>query len=283
MALLLVVSLLWAFSFGLIKGNLAGLDSSFVSFARLSVSLLVFLPFLRLRGLPGRTALALAGIGGVQYGLMYVLYIASYRHLEAHEVALFTVTTPLFVVLCEGALKRRVQALPIAAAALAVVGAAVLALKGEEHRAAWTGLLLLQGSNVAFAVGQVAYRRVVRGRDLKGQASHFGLLYGGAVVVTALASALSGGFSSASQLTSEQTLTLLYLGAIPSGLAFFLWNVGATRTNAAVLAVMNNGKIPLGVVVSLLVFGERADPGRLLGSLALVGVALWLATRAEKT
>lgn len=279
MALLLVVSLLWAFSFGLIKGNLTGLDSSFVSFARLSVSLLVFLPLLRIRGLTRRTVVELALVGALQYGLMYVLYIASYRHLKAHEVALFTVTTPLFVVLSEGALARRVRALPIAAAALAVVGAAVLALRGEEHRAAWTGFLLLQGSNLAFAIGQVAYRRVMRGRTTKDQASHYGLLYGGAVVVTALASALSGGFASASALTTEQLWTLLYLGAIPSGLAFFLWNVGATRTNATVLAVMNNGKIPLGVVVSLLVFGERADPGRLLGSLALVGVALWLAHR----
>lgn len=281
MALLVVVSLLWAFSFGLIKGNLTGLDSSFVALARLSVSLVVFLPLLRLRGLSGRVVVELTAIGAVQYGLMYTLYIASYQHLQAHEIALFTVTTPLLVVLTEGALVRNVRALPIAAAALAVVGAAVLALRGEEHRGAWTGFLLLQASNLCFAVGQVAYRRVMRGRPTRDQASHFGLLYGGGVLVTAFASALSGGFASAAEVTSTQAWTLAYLGAIPSGLAFFLWNVGATRTTPSVLAVMNNAKIPLGVVVSLLVFGESAEPGRLLGSLALVGGAVWLARRAE--
>jgi drug/metabolite transporter (DMT)-like permease len=283
MTLLLVVSLLWAFSFGLIKGNLTGLDSSFVSLARLSVSLVVFLPFLRLRGLSGRAVVELTAIGAVQYGLMYTLYIASYQYLQAHEVALFTVTTPLLVVLTEGALARKVRGLPIAAAALAVIGAAVLALGGEEHRAAWTGFLLLQAANLCFAVGQVAYRRAMRGRATMDQASCFGLLYGGGVLVTAFATALSGGFSSASEVTSAQVWTLIYLGAVPSGLAFFLWNVGATRTSPSVLAVMNNAKIPLGVVVSLLVFGESADPARLLGSLALVGLALWLANRAERS
>ena len=47
MVFLLLVSLIWAFSFGLIKGNLTGLDSNFVAFCRMFVSLLIFLPFLK--------------------------------------------------------------------------------------------------------------------------------------------------------------------------------------------------------------------------------------------
>ena len=46
--LLFLTSLLWAFSFGLTK-RLTGLDAAFISFARLSLALLVFLPFLRLK------------------------------------------------------------------------------------------------------------------------------------------------------------------------------------------------------------------------------------------
>ncbi|MDX9865812.1 MAG: hypothetical protein RBT34_13495, partial [Anaerolineaceae bacterium] len=46
MIYLLVVSLVWAFSFGLIKGNLVGLDAVFVAGMRLLISLLVFLPML---------------------------------------------------------------------------------------------------------------------------------------------------------------------------------------------------------------------------------------------
>jgi len=51
MIYLLLVSIAWAFSFGLIKGNLAGVDSNFVSFARMAFSLLVFLPFLKYKNL----------------------------------------------------------------------------------------------------------------------------------------------------------------------------------------------------------------------------------------
>jgi len=50
-------------------------------------------------------------------------------------------------------------------------------------------------------------------------------------------------------------VTLLYLGAIASGLAFFLRNLGATRVATGALAVLNNLKVPLTVACSLLFFG----------------------------
>ena len=56
MLLLVLVSLLWAFSPGLIKGRLTGLDSAFISAVRLALALLVFLPFLRPAGLGARRA-----------------------------------------------------------------------------------------------------------------------------------------------------------------------------------------------------------------------------------
>jgi hypothetical protein len=41
--------------------------------------------------------------------------------------------------------------------------------------------------------------------------------------------------------------------------------------------VFNNAKIPLGVLVSVIVFQELADPTRLATSLLLVGVGVWMA------
>ena len=46
-----IVSLIWAFSFGLIGNVLAGVDSFFVATLRLGVASLLFLPFLRLKGI----------------------------------------------------------------------------------------------------------------------------------------------------------------------------------------------------------------------------------------
>jgi len=44
---LLLVSLVWAFSFGLIKGHLTALDPATVAFARLFLAAAVFVPLVR--------------------------------------------------------------------------------------------------------------------------------------------------------------------------------------------------------------------------------------------
>jgi drug/metabolite transporter (DMT)-like permease len=276
MLYLLSVSLLWAFSFGLIKGRLAGLDSAFISAARLGLALVVFLPFLRWRGLTWRLGAALAGIGAVQFGLMYLSYNESFRYLQAHEVALFTLTTPVFVTLVADALDRTFRRRALGAAVVAVVGTAVIVFQGQELRPTLTGLALVQLSNLAFALGQVAYKRLRSQHAALRDGDIFALPYLGAFAV-ALAAMFTREVSVT--LSTPQLLTLLYLGGLASGLGFFLWNVGATRVNAGTLAVMNNAKIPLAVACSLLFFGETASLPRLAVSLALLAAAVWLAER----
>ena len=275
MLLLVLVSLLWAFSFGLIKGRLAGLDSAFISAARLFLALLVFLPLLRLKGVTLRTATVLMGIGAVQFGLMYLAYNESFRYLPAYQVALFTITTPILVTLLADALERAFRPRALLAALLAVLGTAVVVY--QSPGGTLRGFLLVQLSNAAFAVGQVLYRRMRQKTGLPGERQSFALLYLGGFLV-ALVAFLASGVQSIT-LNGTQLLTLLYLGVIASGLGFFLWNKGATQVNAGTLAVMNNAKVPLAVACSLLFFGESADLPRLFLSLALLGLAVWLAEK----
>jgi hypothetical protein len=42
---------------------------------------------------------------------------------------------------------------------------------------------------------------------------------------------------------------------------------------------MNNAKVPLAVAVSLIFFGEQAHTPSLLASLAVMGIAVWLAEK----
>jgi drug/metabolite transporter (DMT)-like permease len=274
MPLLVAVSLLWAFSFGLIKRHLAGVDSSLVAVVRLALALAVFLPFFRWRGLPRATAVGLLGIGALQFGVMYVAYIESYRHLQAYEAALFTITTPIFVTLFADALDRRLRGWALAAALLAVAGTALVAVKSTDLAVTFIGLALVQLSNAAFAIGQVLYCRLrVRQPALRDH-EVFALPYAGGVLVAAAMFATRG---ASLALTAPQWLTLAYLGVLGSGAGFFLWNVGATRVTSGTLAVMNNAKVPLGVACALLVFGERADVSWLLASFAVLGAAVWLA------
>lgn len=280
---LVVVSLVWALSFGLIKGRLVGLDSAFITAVRLGLALLVFLPFLRLGGLAPRRALALMAIGGVQFGLMYLAYNESFRHLQAHEVALLTLTTPVWVTLLADALDRRWHPRSLAAALVAVAGTAIVVFQDKALAPTLAGAAWVQLSNLAFAAGQVGYRHWRAAEPAARDHEVFALLCAGGTLVALavlLASAAGGGTRLPASLDLSQALTLLYLGLVASGLGFFLWNVGATRVSAGQLAVMNNAKIPLAVAASLLVFGERADPLRLLASLAVLGAAVWLADRA---
>jgi drug/metabolite transporter (DMT)-like permease len=277
MVFLIVVSLIWAFSFGLTKGQLAGVDSAFISAARLVLALLVFLPFLRLRGLALRTAFSLVGIGAVQFGLMYLALNESYRYLQAYEVVLFTLTTPVIVTLFADALDRTFRLRALLAALLSIAGAGFVALKSTDLKPTLAGLLLIQGSNAAFAIGQVLYRRQRHLHpDLKDSAI-FGLLYGGALLV-AIGALLLKIDSLALVLTGRQLATLAYLGILASGVCFFLWNVGATRVSSGTLAVMNNAKVPLGVACSLIFFGEQAHLPSLIASLIIMGAAVWLAS-----
>jgi len=278
---LFLVSLLWAFSFGLIKHlSGGGIDGSFLSATRLGLALLVFLPFLRLRGLAPRTALALAGIGAVQFGIMYLAYNESFRFLQSHEVALLTLTTPIFVTLLADALDRTLRARALLAAVLAVLGGAAIVVKSTPTVGATTGVVLIQLSNLAFALGQILYRRLrARQPDLRDRDIFALLLTGGFLV--ALAATFTRDISV--DLNTRQVLVILYLGLIASGLGFFLWNLGATRVAAGTLAAMNNAKIPLAVAVSLLVFGESADLPRLAVSVILMGTAVWLAESSSKS
>jgi drug/metabolite transporter (DMT)-like permease len=270
---LIVVSLIWAFSFGLIKRYLVGVDSTFVSAVRLGLALVVFLPFLKLRGIGIRLGLILAGIGAVQFGVMYLAYIESFHYLRAYEAALFTLTTPILVTLIADALDHTLRLRAFAAAVLAVIGAGFVTFKSVNLDLTLTGFALVQLSNAAFAIGQIAYRRVrarhagLRDRD------GFALLYAGAFAIALVAFPTKG---APVAFTLPQVLVLLYLGVLASGVGFFFWNVGATRVTAGTLAVMNNAKVPLAVAVALIFFGEQAHVPSLCASLALMGLAVWL-------
>ncbi|HEY0944394.1 MAG TPA: EamA family transporter [Opitutaceae bacterium] len=279
MLLLLFVSFVWAFSFGLIKGRLAGLDPAAVGAVRLAFALLVFLPFFRPAKLTRRALWGLALLGAVQFGVMYVLYLRAFAHLQAFEVALFTIFTPLYVTLIDAALARRFEARHILAAVLSVAGAGAVLWQAKVGGDVLTGFVLMQLSNLCFAAGQVAYKRV---RPKLGaavtDAELFAVLFIGALAATVIASAWSTEWT-AFRPDLEQWAVLAYLGVLSSGICFFAWNLGATRVNTGTLAAFNNAKVPLAVACSLVFFGESANVPRLLASLALLGAAVWVAEK----
>ena len=278
MPALLAASLIWAFSFGLIKTQLAGVPPHLVAFLRLALSALLFAPWFRPWRI-GRTTLGLlVATGAVQYGVMYLAYLASFAYLKASEVALWTIFTPIYVVLLADAAARTFRRRNLVAAALSVVAAWLVS--PTYTGAALAGVGLVQLSNLCFAAGQVWYRRLVPPSSRIGDHEIFAALYLGGTLLAAIPVGMSAGMPDAlAALTPTQVVTILYLGLIPSGLGFFLWNVGVRRSREGTAAVMNNAKVPLAIVVSWLIF-ESLPTGAYAVRTALAVVlmmgALWL-------
>jgi len=274
MLYLLAASLLWAFSFGLIKGQLAGFDPVLVACGRLFLAALAFAPLMVRARLPHSLGVRAMALGVVQFGLMYVLYITSFIWLPAWQVALFTIFTPLYVVAMADVAERRLVPRHLFGAVVAVVGAA-LVLRHDFGSADWRGVLLLQGANLCFAWGQLRFgrlRRDARGHD----AALIGWMYLGAFVATLLVVLVRtpGGITAVAGWPSSALWSLLYLGLLPTGVGFYLWNRGAARTAVGLLAVANNLKVPLAVLVSWTVFGEVAPFLRVGLGLGLILVGL---------
>lgn len=275
MIFLLLVSMAWAFSFGLIKGNLAGVDSNFVSFARMSFSLLVFLPFVKFKKIKRRKFQLFALAGFLQFGIMYIAYTAAFNYLKAYEVALFTIFTPIYVTLINDAFNRKFNPAFLSTSLLAVAGTYIIESGQAVGSGIWWGFFLVQISNLGFAFGQIYYRRLMSDEpDLKDQ-DVFGVLYLGAFLGTGIVTLIFTPFTSL-HLTLTHWWTLIYLGTFASGICFFLWNLGARKVNPGALAIFNDLKIPLSISVSLLVFGEKANPVTLLIGGAIIVFSLVL-------
>ncbi len=261
MVYLLAVSLLWAFSFGLIGNRLAGIDPFFVAAVRTGLAAVVFLPFIRPWRLFPVQIFELAACGALQFGLMYLAYISAFSFIPSHLVALFSITTPLYVVLfCDLGL-RRFHPVFLLAALLSVAGAAVIRAGDGFDGWLWAGFGLMQVAGLAFAGGQVWYRGWRQRHPGGSDRELMGWLYLGAFVLTGAASLFASPPERTWPEPGEWTV-LLYLGVAASGVGFFLWNKGAVLARPATLAACNNALIPLGMLVSLFVFGEAESLGR---------------------
>lgn len=88
------VTVLWALSFSLIGVYLSGhVDSYFAVLTRIVLAGALFLPFLRLTGLPRKFIAGLIVTGAFQFGITYVCLYRSFEYLSVPEVLLFTIFT----------------------------------------------------------------------------------------------------------------------------------------------------------------------------------------------
>jgi len=285
MIYLALVSLLWAFSFGLIGSALSGVDSFFVATVRLGCATLLFLPFLRAKEIVRGDRLRLVVIGAIQFGLMYACYMRAFQYIPSHLVAIFSILTPVYVVIIHNLRKRTFSSRYLMAALLSVFGAACIKAKTIPSGDFWIGFGLMQAAGIAFAYGQVAYRDWKQNNRKMDDRAIFALLAMGGTVCAGLACVMFSDLKNLS-VQPEQWKAILYLGFVASGIGFFLWNKGAGKSNPGTLAAFNNAVVPLAVICSFFIFGESTSMNfentfRLAIGSIFIGSAVFISQRTS--
>lgn len=261
---LIIASICFSLSFGLIKNQLAGLPSDMVVELRLLVAGLIFLPFFRKVGL--KKHLLAASIGVIQFGLMYIFFIRAFKYLQGNEIVLLTTSTPILVAICSAFFGQRFKWSYLICILFSVIGAIIVIWDNVSFNFLLKGVLLMELSNFCFALGQVLWMQYIGENDVKLMSS----AYLTAAVFVLPFSILNTDFATFS-LTTSQSLSILYLGIIPTGIGFWLWNRGTKLVTPTTLAIMNNLKIPLGVFFALTIFNEKINFGHfVIGSVFIL-------------
>lgn len=302
---LIMASIIWGFSFGVIKGLSINLDPFLLNFYRVGIASLFFTPWF-LKKIPAihvRTSEVLQTpsdhsihitkilqafiCGAIQIGLMYGPYTLSFRYLKAHEVALFTMTTPLimsgilvgFQLIMMGSRSWNQVTRVATASFLATCGGIIVAQGELSSEKLVIGAGLVQLSNLFFAIGSILWTRWFADyqKHLFMMMTPFflGALFSCLIQIMFFATSMS--------LPSlNQWLALFWLGGISSGVGFYFWNQGATRVNEATLSVANNIKLPIAVLISIFIFGEEGNAPTLALGIILIMLSLRLGTYLPK-
>ena len=281
MAILWLVTVVWAFSFSLIGVYLSGhVDSYLAVFIRVLIALVVLLPFFRPRTFTLNKLLALIMIGGIQVGATYLFLYNAFRYLSVPEVLLFTIFTPLWITVIDEFIigRRRLPLRWWLAALVAVLGAAVIRYDGI-NQGALLGFMLIQAANLCFAIGQVAYKRLPLG-GIKQQSQVFACFFLGASIVSGIGVVLFGNWQ-IQVITLTQWSVLIWLGLGSSALGYLAWSAAMKHVNTGQLATMNNMLIPVGILVNFLFWNSDIEWLRLLIGASLIILSLWLCSQAK--
>ena len=272
MIYLILVSILWSFSFGIIKYGLSGIDSSFISLMRNLIAFLFFASLTLYNFKKFIFDIKLISIGAIQFGLMYVLYIQSYQYLPAYLIATFTITTPIFIGVFSQLLQNKSFSLSsIFSILLVVLGSLMMRFNIVNPLDYWLGFFLIQCANICFAIGQIMFKKWYSKNTSVDIIYNFSQMFFGAVLITSMFSIINS--TNIGMLNTYNLFALLFLGLFSTGFGFLAWNLGSLQVSNERLAVMNNVVIPIAIFNSFLIFGEAINPMLFVPGLVLFYLA----------
>jgi drug/metabolite transporter (DMT)-like permease len=265
-----VTVLAWASAFVAIRGIGSDLSPGALALGRLVVGTVV-LGLLQLRGgwvrPEGREWLLLVVCGIGWFGVYNVALNAAERHIDAGTTSMLVNVGPILIAvfagffLGEGFPRRLVAGIAVAFAGVLLIGVAT-----RSGGADLLGVVLCLVAAVTYAIGVVAQKPVLR--RLPPLQVTFTACAIGAVCCLPWAGQLVHELGNA---PASSVAGMVYLGAVPTALAFSTWAYALSRMDAGRLGVSTYVVPPLVVLLGWLLLDEVPP------ALAFVGGAVCLA------
>ncbi|HEY3410251.1 MAG TPA: DMT family transporter [Propionicimonas sp.] len=272
---IVVTVLAWASAFVVIRGAAASFSGGALALGRLLVgSALLSLTMLGRRWVrpTGREWLQVTGFGLAWFGAYNVVLNIAERTLDAGTTAMVVNTGPILIALGAGWILR--EGIPkwlAIGGAVAFVGVVCIGLgTGGTGWGSGIGVVWALVAAITYAVGVLFQKPALR-RLPSAQVTWLGCLVG-TLACLPFAGELAHGVATA---PLSAILGVVYLGAVPTALAFSTWGYALARMPAGQLGISTYVVPPLAVALGLLVFAEVPAPLAIVGgAICLIGVAL---------
>ncbi|MBE1423893.1 drug/metabolite transporter (DMT)-like permease [Desulfomicrobium macestii] len=209
------------------------------------------------------TALGVAGIFGY-----HALYYLALDHAPLVEGAILTTTWSFWIVVMSSILANKRLSLPVLGVALVgLVGAGLVVSggKGLHFETRYLpGYLMALGCGLVWSSFSVALSRLRLTRDYMPAFT----------VLAALFSTLVYAASAPQALPPAGALfSALYLGLVPLGLSFTLWNRAVTTGNMTLIGYLSYLTPPLAVLLAALIRGATVTPHAVIGMAVILAAA----------
>ena len=209
------------------------------------------------------TALGLAGIFGY-----HALYYLALDHAPLVEGAILTTTWSFWIVVFSTILTKKRLSLPVLAVALAGLAGAGLVVSGGrslQFEARYlAGYLMALGCGLLWSSFSVALSRLKPTRDFMPAFTVLAALFSTLVYAASLPQALP---------PAKALFSALYLGLVPLGLSFTLWNRAVTTGNMTVIGYLSYLTPPLAVLLAALTRGAIVTPQAVVGMVVILAAA----------
>lgn len=209
----------------------------------------------------------LLGVWGI-FGYHYLYYMALSRAPLAEGAILATTWSFWIVVFSSLILFRKLKLSIIITALAGMVGAGLVIASGKNI--SFSGEYM-QGYFLALACGLIwsSFSVALGHVRIKREPMTF------FTIVAALLSALLYALTMPHQVPSPKAVgAAIYLGCIPLGLSFFLWNRAVTRGNMVVIGFLSYLTPPLSVLLVALIHGTAVSSQVLLGMAIIIAASI---------